>query len=165
MRLPAFECHRLLWSRRACVRVSARDAESRLDLATGKRTLLTERKGYGRPSPDGTRLLLSTEDGLFIMDLASGEEQLLRSLEDGVYPTTVAWSPDDAHVASVFVKGEQQEPWLERIDVATGERTVLYENKLFVVFDCWDFSTKIQLGFREKTILSLAQQENSEPAA
>ena len=29
-------------------------------------------------------------------------------------------------------------------------RTVLYENKLFVVFDCWDFSKKIQLGFREK---------------
>ena len=44
-------------------------------------------------------------------------------------------------------------------------RTVLYENKLFVVFDCWDFSKKIQLGFREKTIRSLAQQEDSDSAA
>ena len=44
-------------------------------------------------------------------------------------------------------------------------RTVLYENRLFVVFDCWDFSKKIQLGFREKAILSLAQQEDSDSAA
>ena len=44
-------------------------------------------------------------------------------------------------------------------------RTVLHEDRLFVVFDCWDFSKKIQLGFREKAILSLAQQEDSDSAA
>ena len=32
----------------------------------------------------------------------------------------------------------------------TAGRSVLYGNRLFVVFDCWDFSKKIQLGFREK---------------
>ena len=42
--------------------------------------------------------------------------------------------------------------------------TVLCENRLFVVFDCWDFSKKIQLAFRQKAILSLAQQEDSESA-
>ena len=47
---------------------------------------------------------------------------------------------------------------------ATAERTVLHENKLFVVFDCWDFSKKIQLGFREKAVLSLAQLNDSESA-
>ena len=47
----------------------------------------------------------------------------------------------------------------------TSGRTVLYENRLFVVFDCWDFSKKILLGFREKAILSLAQQEDSDSAA
>jgi hypothetical protein len=44
----------------------------------------------------------------------------------------------------------------------TAGQTVQYENRLFVVFDCWDFSKKIQLAFREKAILSLAQQEESD---
>ena len=44
-------------------------------------------------------------------------------------------------------------------------REVLLENRLFVVFGCWDFSKKIQVGFRAKAILSLAQQESSESAA
>ena len=30
----------------------------------------------------------------------------------------------------------------------TAGQTVEYENKLFVVFDCWDFTKKIQLAFR-----------------
>ena len=34
-----------------------------------------------------------------------------------------------------------------------------------MVFDCWGFSKKIQLGFREKAILSLAQQEDSDSAS
>ena len=38
-------------------------------------------------------------------------------------------------------------------------RAALYENRLFVVFDCWGFSKKIQPGFREKAILSFAQQK------
>ena len=41
----------------------------------------------------------------------------------------------------------------------TAGQTVVYDNKLFVVFDCWDFSKKIQVGFREKAMLSLAQLE------
>ena len=45
----------------------------------------------------------------------------------------------------------------------TAGQTVQYENRLFVVFECWDFSKKIQLAFREKAILSLAQQEESDP--
>ena len=46
----------------------------------------------------------------------------------------------------------------------TAGRTVLYGNRLFVVFDCWDFSKKVQLAFRSKAILSLAQQEDSDSA-
>lgn len=105
----------------------------RLDLTTGERTLLTPRKGYGRPSPDGQQLLLSTKDGLFLVDAATGEERLLRPLEEGEYGTTVAWSPDGAYVASVFVQGAQKPPWVERIEVATGERTVLHEHRGLVV--------------------------------
>ena len=45
----------------------------------------------------------------------------------------------------------------------TAGQTVQYENRLFVVLDCWDFSKKIQLAFREKAILSLANQEESDP--
>ncbi len=46
----------------------------------------------------------------------------------------------------------------------TAGQTVEYEKRLFVLFDCWDFSKKIQLAFREKAILSLAQLEGSDPA-
>ena len=45
----------------------------------------------------------------------------------------------------------------------TAGQTVQFENKLFVVFDCWGFSKKIQLAFREKAMLTLAQQEESDP--
>ena len=44
----------------------------------------------------------------------------------------------------------------------TAGQVVQYENRLFVVFECWDFSKKIQIAFREKAILSLAQQEDSD---
>jgi len=44
-------------------------------------------------------------------------------------------------------------------------REAMLENRLFVVFDRWDFSKKIQVGFRAKAILSVAQQESSESAA
>ena len=43
-------------------------------------------------------------------------------------------------------------------------REVMYEDRLFIVFDCWDFSKKIQLAFREKAILTLAQHEDSDSA-
>ena len=43
-------------------------------------------------------------------------------------------------------------------------RSVLYEGMLFTVFDCWDFSKKIQVGFREKAMLSLAQCEGVDSA-
>ena len=45
----------------------------------------------------------------------------------------------------------------------TAGQTVEYENMLFAVFDCWGFSEKIQLAFREKDLLPLAQQEGSDP--
>jgi len=105
----------------------------RLDLTNGERTLLSPRKGYGRPSPDGRTLLLSTKDGLFLVDPSTGEERLLRPLAEGEYGTTVAWSPDGAYVASVFVQGAQKPPWVERVAVATGERTVLHEHRGLVV--------------------------------
>ena len=41
---------------------------------------------------------------------------------------------------------------------------VTFDNRLFAVFDCWDFSKKVQLAFRSKAILSLAQQEDSDSA-
>ncbi len=31
----------------------------------------------------------------------------------------------------------------------TAGQVVQYENRLFVVFECWDFSKKIQIAFRE----------------
>jgi len=45
----------------------------------------------------------------------------------------------------------------------TAGQVVQCGNRLFVVFECWDFSKKIQLAFREKAILSLAQQEGLDP--
>ena len=41
-------------------------------------------------------------------------------------------------------------------------KTVMYEDRLFTVYDCWDFSRKIQVAFREKATLSLAQLENAD---
>ena len=46
----------------------------------------------------------------------------------------------------------------------TAGQTVEFDNRLFVVLDCWDVSKKIPLAFREKAILSLAQQEGSNRA-
>ena len=36
---------------------------------------------------------------------------------------------------------------------------VVFESRLFAVFDCWDFSQKVQLGFRTQAMLQLAGLE------
>ena len=41
----------------------------------------------------------------------------------------------------------------------TAGQVAQYGDRLFVVFECWDFSKKTLLAFREKAILSLAQQD------
>ena len=46
----------------------------------------------------------------------------------------------------------------------TAGQVVQYGNRLFVVFECWDFSKKTLLAFREKAILSLAQQDGIDSA-
>ena len=41
----------------------------------------------------------------------------------------------------------------------TTEDKIIFEDRLFGVFDCWDYSKKIQVGFRAKAMLSLAGLE------
>ena len=39
----------------------------------------------------------------------------------------------------------------------------MYDNRLFAIFDCWDFSQNVQIAFRQKAMLSLAQQTHEDP--
>ena len=51
------------------------------------------------------------------------------------------------------------------VPAPTLSHNVTYEGRLFAVFDCWDFSKKIQLAFRAKAMLALAGLDSSTSAA
>ena len=42
--------------------------------------------------------------------------------------------------------------------------SVTHEGRLFAVFDCWDFTQKLQIAFRSKAMCSLAGQTAEEYA-
>jgi len=101
----------------------------RVDLPTGALTQVSSRKAsFARVLPNGTEAVLPTDDGLFLLELETGEERLVRSMEAGEYPGAVALSPDGRHLAAVFLRGERRTPWLERIELASGTSTVLHES-------------------------------------
>lgn len=74
-------------------------------------------------SPDGTQLAYATKltsgSALRIIDIASRVESTVLRSDEGVGIGAPAWSPDGSAIAVVIGEG------LERIDVATGSRTML----------------------------------------
>ena len=100
-----------------------------MDVHTGERERVSDEKGgFARPSPDGQRLVLATEEALVEQRLDGSARRVVQAMAPGQHVSAIAWSPRGDQLVALYMQGEARPPWLERIDVATGEGVVLLED-------------------------------------
>jgi Tol biopolymer transport system component len=76
-----------------------------------------------RPSPDGTRIVFTALDRLYVADLAGGEPRRLTNDEVGEYQPV--WSPDGSAVAYVTWDDEAGEGHIRRVSAGGGTARTL----------------------------------------
>ena len=92
--------------------------------AAGRERAARERFSVVRFSPRGDALALSNKEGLWVLDLASGERKMFAATPDSTVAaprlTVVAWSEDGAAIYLASASRVQWERGLLRYDRATG---------------------------------------------
>jgi Tol biopolymer transport system component len=76
-----------------------------------------------RPSPDGSRIVFTALDRLYVADLAGGAPQRLTSEEAGEFQAV--WSPDGRNVAYVTWDDDAGEGHIRRVSAGGGSSTTL----------------------------------------
>jgi hypothetical protein len=113
------------------------------DLRTGDRLVL--RGGYSGPpvwSPDSSRLVMATPEGLTVIEVGRGLSSRLLAPFGYRVPVSPSWSPDGTHLAYAEPRAAEGRPRMTSfqlvvMDVATGDRRAIRDLGSCVCLSLW----------------------------
>jgi Tol biopolymer transport system component/imidazolonepropionase-like amidohydrolase len=98
-------------------------------------TFIVKQIRDAKPSPDGTRLVFTSLDRLYVTDLPGGTPRRLTSDEVGEYHPT--WSPDGRQVAYVTWDDDAGEGQIRRVSAAGGSATTITRDPAYFQQVAW----------------------------